>query len=252
MSIFNNLTSDNLETPKDTLGGGVRILESGIYEATVKLAYAGEAASGAISVTTLFELADGTEFRNTQYVSSGRDKGGKNFYTSKDGKDIPLPGFTIINDLCILTTENPLSEQNTRERTIEIYDFEAKKNVPTAVQCIEFVEGEKVWLGIQKVIENKTKKNESTGDYDKINEEREFNDIAKLFHFDTKVTVAEALNGAESTFFESWGKKHTGVTRNKYEEQTSQGKPGAPRRQTAAPQQSSGDSKPKGALFKKK
>lgn len=249
MSMFKKLSTEGLESQKDSLGGGF-IRESGLYEATVKLAYAHEATSGAMGVTVFYELADGSELRDTQYVTSGRDKGGNNYYV-KDGKQIPLPGFTIINDLCILTSEKPLSEQDTRERTVSLYDFEAKREVPTSVQCIDAIEGEKVWIGLQKVVDNKTQKNDATGKYEKINEKRELNEINKLFHFDTKVTVVEAMNGADSTFFDSWDKKYTGVDRVKYEEQAESGRQGAPRRQTAAPTQSS-EAPKKSGLFGKK
>lgn len=234
MSLFKNLTSsDQLEAQRDTLGGSF-IRESGMYLATVDTAYVNEATSGAMGIVVIYKMEDGSEFRDTQYVTSGREKGLKNYY-EKDGKQIPLPGFTVINDLCILTTENELSQQDTEERVIKIYDSEAKKEVPTAVQCLSDVEGKQVWIGLQKVIDNKTQKNEGTGKYEPINEKREYNEVSKLFHAEQKLTVVEAVNGQDATFFDKWDKKNSGVDRVKYVEQAGGGSAGAPRRTSAAP-----------------
>ena len=52
MSFLSNLSyQDNIAEDKDTLGGGFTILESGVYDATVKYAYLSQAKSGAGAVS---------------------------------------------------------------------------------------------------------------------------------------------------------------------------------------------------------
>ena len=234
MSMFKKLTTDGLEAKKDTLGGGTVVRESGVYLATVETAFAGESSGGAMNVTVIYKMEDGSEFRDTQYITSGRDKGQKNYY-EKDGKQIPLPGFSVIDDLCILTTESPLSEQDTTERVIKLYDFDAKKEVPTSVQCLTDLEGKQVLIALQKVVDNKSKKNDATGEYEKSNEKREYNEVAKLFHSELKLTVVEAINGQEATFHDAWLKKNEGKDRVKFEEVAATGVAGAPKRASAPP-----------------
>ena len=98
MSLFNNLSSDNLEKQGDSLGG-FSLFESGLYDGTVKLAYADKYDSGAMFVALTLELG-GKEYRETITITN---KKGENFYL-KDGKKMPLPGFTQINDLVLLIT----------------------------------------------------------------------------------------------------------------------------------------------------
>jgi len=251
MSMFKNLTSSNeLESQGDSLGGGIRVRESGLYEATVKVAYVGESSGGAMSVTTVYELADGGEFRDTQYVTTSREKGQRNYY-EKDGKKLPLLGYTIINDLCMLTTEQELADQDTVEKHIKIYDFDAKKEVPTAVQCIDALEGQKVWLGLVKIRSNKQKKGDD-GKYYDTSEERFTNEINKIFHYDTKLTLTEAINGqTEGTFHQGWLDRWEGKVQDKFKEVEEGARQGAPRRTTAAPQ-AGAPTKTSGGLFSKR
>lgn len=207
--MFQNLKTDGLEQAKDTLGGGF-VKESGIYLATIKQIIGGASESGALNVTLLATLPDGSEYRETIYVSNRQ---GQPYY-ERDGKKIPLPGFTSIDDICMMTVGVPLSEVQWAEKTIKMYNRDAGAEVPTSVNCIEGVSGEQVYLGIQKILANKTKKNDLTGKYEDIAEERQYNAIDKVFHAVSKQTMAEARNGQDATFFDAWDKKRTGQVKD--------------------------------------
>lgn len=207
--MFQNLKTDGLEQAKDTLGGGF-VKESGIYLATIKQMIGGASESGALNVTLLATLPDGSEYRETIYVSNRQ---GQPYY-ERDGKKIPLPGFTAIDDICMMTVGVPLSEVQWEEKTIKMYNRDAGAEVPTSVNCIEGVSGEQVYLGIQKILANKSKKNDLTGKYEDIAEERQYNAIDKVFHVESKQTMAEARNGQDATFFDAWDKKRTGQVKD--------------------------------------
>lgn len=213
MSLFVNLTNDGLEESQDRLGG-FSLFDTDIYEATIKLAYGGQAESGAAFVAYVFELPGGKEYKETVYVTN---KKGENFFMNPQDKTkkVPLPGFTIADDLALLASDKPLAEMETQEKVINLYDFEAKKEVPTKVQMLVDLLGKKVGLGIQKKLENKQAKNPSTNVYEPTAEERETNNIEKVFHLETKLTVAEARLGKEAgEFWGSWLERNKGKVRD--------------------------------------
>lgn len=245
MKMFGNLTADGLEQTGDRLGGG-GVRESDAYDGTIKVAYAGKAsASNAQSLTVIFNLG-GSEYRETFWVTN---KNGENFFIDKQdsSKKVPLPGYTMADDLCLLTTGFPLSEQTFTEKVINLYDYEAKKEVPTNVHVIMDLMGKPITLGLIKQTVDKTKKNDSTGSYEPTGETRDENLIDKIFHHDSKRTVTEVRNGIEvAEFFPKWVEKNKGVTRNRAK--GAQGKTGAPGRPAGAPPAASA-AKPTTSLF---
>ena len=108
MSFFKNLSSDGLEEAQDRLGG-YQPLDTDIYHGVIKAMYAGQAASGAMNVTVIVDL-NGKEYRETVYITN---KNGENFFLNKQDKSkkVPLPGFTTIDDICLIATGSPLAEQ---------------------------------------------------------------------------------------------------------------------------------------------
>jgi hypothetical protein len=207
MSLFGKLTSEGLEQSQDRIGGGFQPLDSGVYTATIKALYAGQSAGGAMSLTLLAELPGGKEYRETVYVTN---KAGQNFFLNKEDrtKKVPLPGFTVGDDLCLIATGKPLAEQDAEDKVINVYDFEAKKEMPKSVPMIVEAIGQQVSLGIIKQIVNKNVKQGT--EYVATAETREENFIDKVFHPTLKVTVAEARNDQdEPKFQEAW------IARNK-------------------------------------
>lgn len=217
MSLFQNLTTKGLEESKDQLGGNFAPVESDIYEATIKALYASESKGGAMALNLVATLPDGKEYRETVYVTNKKKE---NFFV-KDSKKQPLPGFTLMNELCVMATDKELHELETEEKVVRVYDFEAKaevnKNVPMIVEAI----GKKVALGILKQLEDKTKENPTTGEYEPTGETRETNAIDKVFHPELKVTLPEARIAAakgvtpEPAFYDAWLKRNQGQVKDR-------------------------------------
>lgn len=229
-NLFNKFSSEGLEEAQDRLGG-FSPFDSDIYTGKIKAFYAGTSSQGATFVAMVVDVG-GREYRETVYVS---DKKGQNFFLNKDDKTkkVPLPGFTIIDDICLITTGKPLSEQETEDKVINIYNFEAKKDEPKSVPMLTEVIGKDISLGILKILENKSKKD---GDnYVVTAETREINNIDKVFHPEMKLTVAEARNGAEEAkFWDAWESKNKGQTRDKREIKDGAGDSGRPTRTPGA------------------
>jgi hypothetical protein len=232
-ALFGALTTDGLEEATDRLGG-FQPFDTDIYTGPIKAMYAGQSDGGARNVTVIVDCG-GREYRETIYVTNRK---GENFFLNKNDpkKKVPLPGFTVIDDICLCTTGKPLAEQLTEDKVVNVYDKEAGREIPKTVPMLVDVLGQSISLGIVRQIENK---NEKSGDeYVPTAETREVNFIDKVFHTETKMTTVEARNGADkATFHDSWLERNKGETRDrrtiKDGEGGTAGRPGASR---AAPQ----------------
>lgn len=242
--MFNKLTTDGLEKAEDRLGG-FQPFESDIYEMRILNFYAGKSDGGAHNVTVQMRAENGREYRETIYVTNRK---GENWFLNKDDKSkkVPLPGFTTVNDLCLAATGKSLSEQEFEEKQVKIYDSEAKRELPKAVQVATEMINKIVAVAILKVRENK---NEKQGDeWVPIADERISNTIDKVFDADSKFTVVEATNGAEApVFYDGWLERNKGKERDNRKIKDGQG--GA----TGAPPKASQAATPKTAsIFGKK
>lgn len=212
MGIFSNLTNEGLEEAQDRIGGFAPFTTDA-YDGTVKLAYAGQSEGGAHNVTFIFAGIDGRDYSETIYITNRK---GENFFLNKDDKTkkVPLPGFTVVNDICLATTEAPLAEQETEEKVVNIYDYDAKKEVPKSVQVLTALLDKPVTLGIVEQLENKSQKDQA-GNYVPIADTRIVNFIDKVFHTATKKTMVEAMNGQDAAFYAKWVERNKGQQRDK-------------------------------------
>lgn len=250
MSLLKNLKTDSsIAAEKDTLGGG-GVFDSGYYNFIVTMAYLQESSGGALGLfLTLKDKASGRELRNSQYLTGGRDKGQKNYYEDKNGEKQYLPGFLIGNSLAMLTTGKEISDLDTEEKVVSIYNFDARADVPTKVPVLVDLLGKEINAGVLRVTEDKTKKGDD-GKYYPTGETRDVNELDKFFcaregyeHFTTAEIKAKAT---EPEFYKAWTEKNAGKTRVKTSKQGgTAGAPGKPAG-AAAP---AGGGKPASSLF---
>ena len=221
MSLFNNLSSEGFEDNQDRLGG-FSVLETDIYAGKIKVAYAGQSPGGAQCVTLLIDFA-GREHRETIYITT---KKGDNFFMNKESppKKVALPGFTTIDDICQVTTGNPLSMQKAEDKIVNVYDPEAKKELPKSVPVLVDLVGKDVLLAIQKSTVDKTVKQ---GDaYVPTGESRDENTIEKVFHSELRITVVEAKDADKNNrapvagFIDAWVERNKGKTRDKRQDRS--------------------------------
>ena len=209
--MFGNLTTDGLQESQDRLGG-ISVFSTDIYIGTVKALYAGKSSGGATSVTLIADL-NGKEYTETLYVTN---KDGQNWFANKQDntKKVPLPGFTVVDDICLIATGEPLAAQETEEKVVKVWDSEAKKEMPKSVPMITAALGKPIALGIQKTLANKQTKVGT--DYVPNAETREENHIDKVYHPEMKLTVAEARAGQDvAQFWDAWLLKNKDQVRDK-------------------------------------
>ena len=240
MSLFDSLdTSDDIQKDKDTIGGNT-LLDTGIYEATIMKAYAEKSKDGALGLFFTFKSSEGKEIRWNAYVTN---KNGQNYY-EKDGKKSYLPGFNLVNSLCIVAAGNELKKMTHEEKLVNVWDSDQKKETPQKKQVLVDLVGKKVKIGLFRQIENKQIKTDQG--YKRTAETREVNDVNRFFSAHDKYenyTATEILAKEEKpAFYDKWVEAFAGKTQDRVKPaEVDAGAAGAPK--------AGGPSKPTESLF---
>lgn len=245
--MFGNLSNDGLEEATDRVGG-FSLKDTGIYTGTVKLAYATTSKNGAQGVAVHIDLG-GHELRQTLWVTKTT---GENFYVDKDKKKQPLMGYTLADDLCLVTTGFGLADQDVEEKVVKLWDSDSKRETNQNVACLVDVMGKEVSVAVFKQTVDKNEKN-AAGVYVPNGETREENEIDKFFHTDTRRTVVEIKAGLDDgVHWDAWETKWKGRIRNKAKGAANGagGNAGAPGRPGGASAGAAGGTQaPKSSLF---
>jgi len=230
-SLFGNLTTDGLEATEDRLGGNFGAIDTDVYTGKIKMAYAGQSAGGARSVTLILAGGDfgDREYRETIYITNRK---GENFYT-KDGKKNQLPGFIQMNHLCQVTVGKELHEMQGEDKMVNIYDPEQKKELPKSVPVLTELLGQEVSLAIVRSTESQTEKVGDAYVPKADGSTRDVNNIDKVFHTASKMTVHEAQARQKNPdtvpeFWDKWVERNKGVTRDKTTKAAGNGAAGRP------------------------
>lgn len=171
----------------DYIGGG-GAMETDIYDATIKTAYMGKSqSSDAVNMSLLLDV-NGKEVRATIWMTN---KNGGITYKDKAGVEQNLPGYNQVNSLAMLVLGKEIGDCDVEELIVKLYDYDAKKDLPQAVDCYSEFHGEKVQIALQKQTVDKTAKNEATGDYEPTGDTRDVNEVVKFFPADKRVTISE-------------------------------------------------------------
>lgn len=195
-NIFSNAKpAAKAEVEDDFLGGGGAV-DTDIYKATIKYAYIGKSnSSDARNVTISVKLANGKEVTRQIWMTNG--KGGVTYKDKKTGEERNLPGYNQVNGLCMLLASKEVGAMDVEEKTLLLYDFDAKKEVPQAVDCFTELHGEELHVAIQRQTVDKTK-DDGTGNYVPTGETRDVNEFVKFFPAQGLVTLSEIQHFVES------------------------------------------------------
>lgn len=238
MGVFDNVnTATNVAQEKDVIRGQRQEpLPSGIYNLIIKYAYAQKAKSGALGVHALFQVADGDhkdrDFRITEYVTSGDAKGNKTFYEKKqDGgatEQFALPGFSLIDSMAQLVVQKSILACNAEKRTIKLYDYDKKAEVPTEVDMFVELVNKGVCGCVLHRIEDKNVKNTQTGEYEPSGKTYATNVVDKFLNASGRKTLSETQNNIPADFKDKWLEKWKDQVDDQSSEVKSAGLKGAP------------------------
>lgn len=238
MGVFDNVNSaTNVAQEQDVVRGQRQEpLPSGIYNLIIKYVYAQKSKSGALGVHAAFQVADGEhkgrDFRITEYVTSGDAKGNKTFYEKpKDGggvEQFALPGFALIDSMAQLVAKKSILNCANEKRTIKLYDFDKKAEVPTDVDMFVELVNKGVCGCVLHRIEDKNAKNTQTGEYEPTGQTRTTNVVDKFLNAADRKTVSEIQNNIPADFKDKWLEKWKDQIDDQSSEVKNAGLKGAP------------------------
>lgn len=184
------------EVEEDFLGGG-GVLESDIYPAKIKYAYIGKAANSNARNLTLSLMVNGNHEIQRQIWMTNKN-GDVTYKDKRSGEEKNLPGYNTVNALCMLMASKEVGDMDVEEKTLNLFDFESRKEVPQAVECFTELHGLDLQVAIQRQTVDKTEKNENTGEYEPTGETRDTNEFIKFFPEDRLVTISEVAHFIKS------------------------------------------------------
>ena len=198
----------------ERVGGGGFAWESGVHDTTIKMVYLNQAAPEAQSFNIILENSEGRELRESFWIRSGKTKGKKVYY-DKDGKQFPLPGYSLANSLCIAATGESLAKciSSAEKKTINVWNSELKKEMPTERPVIMCLVNKPVKVAVHQVVEDKVAKG-TNGQYEPTGQSRTVNNCKFFGNADGK-TAEEITKNEEATMFDRWAAKNTGTVIDK-------------------------------------
>ena len=215
MSFFSDAKTDDSIKVTDSVGGGYKPLESGIYAFIIKEAYGHVAASGAKAVSLKLEQHDAKvpfTLYQTIYVTRSTKNGGGNTWDN-NGKAAYLPGFQCVDGLIEILMDTHLSQVQPKQMIVKKRDPKTNQDVNEEVPMIEELIGKPIYACVKKKIVNVNKKG-GDGNYYPTNERREENEIVQFLRASDKRSVPEIKSGEEPTHYDEWLKVHEGVTKD--------------------------------------
>jgi hypothetical protein len=200
---------EGVETQSIERVGGGFAWESGVYDATVKMVYLNQSASEAVSLNVILENSTGKELKESFWIKSGKSKGNKTYYT-KNGKDYPLPGYSIANSMCVAITGDSLPKcmDTAEKKTINIYNPELGKEAPTERPVLMGLVNKPVKVAVHQVVEDKQAK-DASGNYVSTGDSRTVNQCKFFGNMEGK-TAEEITTKADPAKFDKWAEKNTG------------------------------------------
>lgn len=250
MGLLSNIKKVQAKGSDNDVLGGDRLFNTGLVDFKIEAAFMTESSGGATMFNLhLLDPITKKVFKTQECIVT---KAGNSTYKDKEGDDVFLPGYITINSICQLSIDTELhdfGEDDTEIKTIKLYNFTDKKEVPTQVEMVTEMVGADITIGVIRQIVDKTKNMAGQGepaDYQPTGETREENVIGKVFHMETGFTIQELEAGANEgdtpEFRVKWAEKNTETYNRAKGANANNGKSGAP---TTA----SGDAPVKKKLF---
>lgn len=199
---------------EDRLSSG-GVLETNVYPFKIDSIYTTESKKNAVGIVVNLLVGDNNHrYSETMWITTGSDKGCNPYY-EKDGQKSWLPSYVMMDAFTRMVNGKGITDQDTADRTVNIYDYESKKDVLTKVEALVDLIGINGFVAIQKIRGNKQVKGDNG--YVDSPEERFTNSIAKFFNADRQTSTEHAATAA-GTFIDKWVEKNQGKVVDKYKE----------------------------------
>ena len=215
--MLENLQTDNTIEKDGDVIGGYSVLDTNVYDFTIEVAYIDYSKNtGAMSMNMHLKGANGEQLKTQQWVASGDVKGNNNYYVDKKtNKKRYLPGFTIMNDIALLSVAKEIGQCAMEPKMVKLYDYDLRTEMPVEKTVITDLTNAHISLGVIKQTVDKNVQN-GQGDYVPSGETRDENEVDKAFRTSDGFTTVEVTAESDSPVFkQKWLDKNLGVTRNK-------------------------------------
>lgn len=187
-----------------------------VYKVKIIQNYLLESSAGSMGLALLLQREDGSEYKETFYFSTRKDKEGKvSYYYNKNGKTFLLPGFTTLNDMLYILTKGATHPGNItiKEEEVLVYNYDAKADLYEKHSVIQELKGKTILVLIDEINKNKDVKTDAG--YKPSNEEEVINEINK-FLAPTKETQTELKNKVKPEWLDNYLGRSKGKIIDKY------------------------------------
>lgn len=186
-NMFSNAKVAKNDKVEQDFSGGGGLFDTDLYSGKIKYAYVGVYGSGSKYVE-ISVLIDGREMRDRIIVTNR--EGEVTYKDKKSGELRNLPGFNQINALCMILASKELGAMDIEDRTLNLWDSEARAEKPKSVECLVELHDQDVMVAIQQFTEFKQEKGDD-GKYHDTDETRNGNDFQKFFPAAKAITISE-------------------------------------------------------------
>lgn len=214
MTEFDNLTiDDTMADEEDVIRTGYTPLDSGTYSGTIKLAFITYSRNEAMGFNLHIDVGDGRTLKQQFWLTSGKDKGKKNYYVTPEGRKKYLPDFNTINSMCRLLLSKDLPNLSTEEKVIKLYDFTMRKEIDTKVKMYMDLLGLPIICGVIKQITDM--RSQVDGKYVPNGKTYTGNIIDKFFNADGFTLTEMKAKLDTPVFKDQWEEKYKGTVIDK-------------------------------------
>lgn len=234
MSEYVMNTADDIEDEVDIIyGGGSRILPSNVYDFIIETAYILKSSGGALGLALSVKAKTGEFFKDIVYFTTKDDTGNVNYYINKKTKKKEfLMGYNQAHAIGLLACGKGIAKlmKLTEKKVINLWDFGAKKEMPTTVDMVSDLEGKSITLGIIEKLVNAQVPGANKGDKyedDPSGKTKKKNSLDKIFRTKDHLTYAEILSKeTEPKFYKKWLEANEGKVIERLDKDVKAIKPG--------------------------
>lgn len=214
----NSLKLDNdIEIDEKDVISGVFTVDSDIYDLTIDMAYLDMSQNEAKRFHLhVVKPEKNISLKFSFTLSTNKFNGKRNYYIDqRTNKKKALPGYSQVNAISMLSVGIGLGDLKQVEKTIKVFDYDLKKEMPVNKPVFTELLGKPITLGIKKEIVNVKKQNKKTKKYEPTAKTRTINEVDRVFRTSDHLTIAEA-KAKETTpkHYIWWIDNNKGVTVN--------------------------------------
>lgn len=222
---FLNFNTGGAKQESESVGGGRVLFDSAIYPVKIKQAYLDAYDSGARFVSITLDIG-GKDYEERLLLTNGK---GESYWTDPQGVAQQYSGLTRFEELAFAAGFPNVQATAPTAGMIRAWDKDAKAFVLRQhATVLTSLKDKQVLVAIQKISQNKQKKNLNTNKYDKLNEVEEINQIDKFANLQGQTQLEAAKNVNPPQFMEAWKEKWSGKVNDKYKEQKNAPSQGTP------------------------